>query len=215
MKNILFLDAETYSETDLTKSSVYRYVEDPTFEIQLLSYSFNGGKVITVDLAQGEKIPNEVIKAIYDKETLKVAHNANFERIVLSRFLGMKTGVYLPCDGWYCTMVHALTLGLPASLANLSVVLKLKNAKMNEGKDLIRFFAKPVAPTKKNDYRTRNYPHHDINKWNLYKEYNKYDVLAEIEVYNKLSLFPMNPETYKEWILDSKVMIEELWLIWS
>ena len=205
MKNILFLDAETYSETDLTKTSVFRYVEDPTFEIQLLSYSFNGGNVITVDLAQGEKIPNEVIKAIYDKETLKVAHNANFERIVLSRFLGMKTGVYLPCDGWYCTMVHALTLGLPASLANLSVVLKLKNAKMNEGKDLIRFFAKPVAPTKKNDYRTRNYPHHDINKWNLYKEYNKYDVLAEIEVYNKLSLFPMNPDTYKEWILDSKV----------
>lgn len=205
MKNILFLDAETYSETDLTKTSVYRYVEDPTFEIQLLSYSFNGGNVITIDLAQGEKIPNEVIKAIYDKETLKVAHNANFERIVLSRFLGMKTGVYLPCDGWYCTMVHALTLGLPASLANLSVVLKLKNAKMNEGKDLIRFFAKPIAPTKKNDYRTRNYPHHDINKWNLYKEYNKYDVLAEIEVYNKLSLFPMNLDTYKEWILDSKV----------
>ena len=91
MKNILFLDAETYSETDLTKTSVFRYVEDPTFEIQLLSYSFNGGNVITIDLAQGEKIPNEVIKAIYDKETLKVAHNANFERIVLSRFLGMKT----------------------------------------------------------------------------------------------------------------------------
>lgn len=205
MQKILFLDTETHSGTDLAKTSVYRYVENPAFEIQLVSYSFNGGPVVTVDLAQGEKLPAEVIAAIYDKNTLKVAHNANFERIVLSRYLGMPTGTYLPCDGWYCTMVHALTLGLPASLANLSVVLKLKNAKMHEGKDLIRFFAKPVAPTKKNNYRTRNYPHHDIDKWNLYKEYNKYDVLAEIETYNKLSLFPMNPDTYYEWILDSKV----------
>ena len=205
MQKILFLDTETHSGTDLAKTSVYRYVEDPALEIQLVSYSFNGGPVVTVDLAQGEKLPAEVIAAIYDKNTLKVAHNANFERIVLSRYLGMPTGTYLPCDGWYCTMVHALTLGLPASLANLSVVLKLKNAKMHEGKDLIRFFAKPVAPTKKNNYRTRNYPHHDIDKWNLYKEYNKYDVLAEIETYNKLSLFPMNPDTYYEWILDSKV----------
>ena len=204
MKNKLFMDTETYSDTDLSKTSVYRYVEDPTFEIQLLSYSFNGGDVKTIDLAQGEKIPTEVIDAIYDKNTLKIAHNANFERIVLSRHLGLPTGTYLPCDGWYCTMIHALTLGLPASLANLSTVLNLKDAKMSEGKDLIRFFAKPVTPTKKNNFRTRNYPHHDIEKWNLYKTYNKYDVLAEIEVFNKLNLFPLNQDTYNEWVLDSK-----------
>ena len=150
MQNKLFMDTETYSSIDLSKTSVYRYVEDPTFEIQLLSYSFNGGEVKTIDLAQGEKIPAEVIDAIYDKNTLKIAHNANFERIVLSRYLGLPTGTYLPCDGWYCTMIHALTLGLPASLANLSTVLNLKDAKMSEGKDLIRFFAKPVSPTKKN-----------------------------------------------------------------
>lgn len=149
----LSIDIETYSDQPLAKTGVYRYVESPVFEILLFSYSVDGGSVQQVDLACGEQIPAEVIAALEDDSVTKWAFNANFERICLSRFLGLPTWDYLKPDAWKCSMVWAVTMGLPLSLKGVGSVLGLEKQKLTEGKDLIKYFCQPCAPTKSNGQR--------------------------------------------------------------
>lgn len=168
----LSIDIETYSDQNLAKTGVYRYVESPVFEILLFSYSVDGGSVQQVDLACGEQIPAKVIVALEDDSVTKWAFNANFERICLSRFLGLPTGDYLKPDAWKCSMVWAATMGLPLSLEGVGAVLGLEKQKLTEGKELVKYFCQPCAPTKSNGQRTRNLPAHAPDKWLAFKKYN-------------------------------------------
>ena len=146
----LSLDLETFSDVDLSKCGVYKYASSPAFEILLFGFSVDGGDVQVVDLACGEKIPADILKALEDESVMKWAYNAQFERICLSRFLGFPVGSYLDPLSWHCSMVWAATLGLPMSLENVGAVLGLEKQKLTEGKDLIRYFCVPCKPTKVN-----------------------------------------------------------------
>lgn len=200
MKQINF-DIETFSRADLTKSGVYKYVDDPGFEVLLFGYSIDRGPVITIDLAGGEKLPEEVTAALIDESVLKYAFNAQFERVCLSKFLG----VYLAPDSWRCTMVASLYLGLPGSLAAVGQVLGLEKQKLEAGKDLIKYFSMPCKATKVNGGRTRNLPEHDMDKWNLYKSYNIRDVETEMEIMDKVSRFPVPADVWKQYALDQRI----------
>ena len=207
----LSIDLETYSSVDLGKSGVYKYAESEDFEILLFAYSIDDGEVKVIDLASGEIIPEEILSALSDESIEKWAFNANFERVCLSRFLGDR----LKPQGWYCTMIWSAYLGLPLSLEKVGEVLKLDKQKMNEGKALIRYFSIPCKPTKTNGMRTRNLPHHDLEKWSTFKEYNQRDVETEMAIKKKLSAFPM---PYSEWenywvdqsINDRGILIDEV-----
>lgn len=201
----LEIDIETFSSTSLAASGVYRYVESPDFQILLFAYSLDGFPVQVVDLASGEKLPDEIIKALTNPEIIKFAHNANFERICLSEFLGLESNEYLDPSQWKCTMVRAAYLGLPLSLEGLGVVLGLEKKKLSEGKDLIRYFCTPCRPTKSNGHRLRNLPHHDSDKWASFKEYNKRDVEVEMLIQEKLSKFPVPDEIWEEYYQDQRI----------
>ena len=201
----LFIDIETYSDIDLAKCGVYRYAQSVNFEVLLFAYSSDGGEVHVVDIKEGETIPKEVIKALTDNCVKKYAFNAIFERVCLSKFLGYPVGFYLSPDGWYCDMVHAATLGLPLSLENVGIVLGLEKQKLAIGKSLIKYFCVPCAPTKANGNRTRNLPHHDREKWNEFKEYNKRDVETEIEIHNRLMKFPVLEQEWDNYHLDQRI----------
>ena len=207
MEQIRFLsvDIETFSSVDLGKSGVYRYAESEDFEILLFGYSVNGGPVRVVDLACGEKLPEVIRKAISDPTVMKWAFNAQFERICLSRFLGMPTGEYLAPVSWHCTMIWSATLGLPMSLAGVGTVLGLEKQKLTEGKDLIRYFCVPCKATKANGGRTRNLPAHDWTKWERFKSYNLRDVETEMEIQKKLSRFPVSEDEWRNYCLDQKI----------
>ena len=172
----LSIDIETYSSTPLPKSGVYRYVEAPDFEILLFSYSADNQPVQVVDLACGECIPEEVLAGIEDESVIKWAFNAAFERICLSRYFGYPTGKYLNPASWRCSMIWSATMGLPLSLEGVGAVLGLEKQKLTEGKDLIKYFCQPCAPTKANGQRTRNRPFHAPEKWEAFKCYNARDV---------------------------------------
>ena len=199
------IDIETYSETDLTKSGVYRYIEDPKFEVMLFGYSVDGGPVIVVDLTAGEKIPKDILVALEDDSVLKYAFNANFERICLSRMLGYDTGVYLSAHSWRCTMIWSAFLGLPLSLQGCGAVLNLDKQKLSEGKDLIKYFCTPCLPTKANGGRTRNLPVDARDKWARFKAYNVRDVEVEMEIQRKLANFPVPPEIWEEYEIDQEI----------
>ena len=207
MEQIRFLsvDIETFSSVDLEKSGVYRYAESEDFEILLFGYSVNGSPVRVVDLACGENLPEEIRKAISDPTVMKWAFNAQFERICLSRFLGMPTGEYLDPVSWHCTMIWSATLGLPMSLAGVGTVLGLEKQKLTEGKDLIRYFCVPCKATKVNGGRTRNLPEHDWTKWERFKSYNLRDVETEMEIQKKLSRFPVPENEWRNYCLDQKI----------
>lgn len=207
MEQIRFLsvDIETFSSVDLGKSGVYRYAESEDFEILLFGYSVNGSPVRVVDLACGENLPEEIRKAISDPTVMKWAFNAQFERICLSRFLGMPTGEYLDPVSWHCTMIWSATLGLPMSLAGVGTVLGLEKQKLTEGKDLIRYFCVPCKATKVNGGRTRNLPEHDWIKWERFKSYNLRDVETEMEIQKKLSRFPVPENEWRNYCLDQKI----------
>ncbi len=207
MEQIRFLsvDIETFSSVDLGKSGVYRYAESEDFEILLFGYSVNGSPVRVVDLACGENLPEEIRKAISDPTVMKWAFNAQFERICLSRFLGMPTGEYLDPVSWHCTMIWSATLGLPMSLAGVGTVLGLEKQKLTEGKDLIRYFCVPCKATKVNGGRTRNLPEHDWIKWERFKSYNLRDVETEMEIQKKLSRFPVLENEWRNYCLDQKI----------
>lgn len=213
MENIreLSIDIETYSDVDIKKCGNYKYAESETFEILLFAVSVNGGDVIVYDLACGEILPEKILDALVDDTITKWAFNAVFERICISHWLKkhypeyMKGRKYLPSDSWKCTLVWSAYMGLPLSLEGVGAVLKLKEQKMKEGKDLIRYFCVPCKPTKTNGQRTRNLPHHAPQKWELFKAYNKRDVQAEMEIQEKLKNFPVPDFIWEEYHLDQEI----------
>lgn len=195
------IDIETFSSVDLGKCGVYKYAESEDFEILLFAYSIDNGEVQVLDLVSGEIIPEEILSALSDESIEKWAFNANFERVRLSRFLGER----LNPQGWYCTMIWSAFLGLPLSLEKVGEVLKLDKQKMNEGKALIRYFSIPCKSTKTNGMRTRNLPHHDLEKWSTFKEYNQRDVETEMEIKKKLSAFPIPQSEWENYWLDQNI----------
>ena len=204
MRN-LSIDIESFSSINLSKSGCYRYVESPDFEILLFGYSLDGGAAQVVDLACGEKIPADVIAALTDEAVTKWAFNASFERVCLSRFIGLPTGEYIDPVSWHCSMVWAATMGLPLSLEGVGAVLKLDKQKLTEGKDLIKYFCQPCAPTKANGERTRNYPYHAPDKWSAFKKYNIRDVESEMSIQARLAKFPVSESIWDEYHLDQEI----------
>ena len=204
MKSIS-IDIETYSSVSLQKAGVYKYTESQDFEILLFGYSADGAPVQTVDLACGEAIPEDVISALTDESVLKWAFNASFERICLSRFLGMPTGEYLDPESWRCSMIWAATMGLPLSLEGVGVVLGLEKQKLTEGKELIKYFCQPCAPTKSNGGRTRNRPADAPDKWDAFKRYNIRDVETEMSIQAKLHNFPVPDSVWEEYHIDQRI----------
>lgn len=201
----LSIDIETYSDQPLPKAGVYRYAESPLFEILLFAYSIDGGAVQVVDIACGETIPHEVLSALEDENVIKWAFNANFERVCLSRFLGYPTGEYLNPHSWRCSMVWSATMGLPLSLEGVGAVLGLEKQKLTEGKELIKYFCQPCAPTKSNGQRTRNLPAHAPEKWQNFKKYNSRDVEVEMSIQAKLANFPVPDGIWDEYHLDQEI----------
>ena len=205
---ILSIDLETYSEVDLLKSSVYRYAEDPSFEILLFGYAFDDDPVTVIDVAAGG-IPGSLLQALTDPEITKVAYNASFERVCLSNYmmrLGLLDG-FLPPEQWQCTMIHALSCGLPRSLAGVGQALGLpeEEAKMKEGAALIQWFCKPCKPTKTNGGRTRNLPEHDMRKWMTFQAYNARDVEVERTIRKMLEGKPVPGIEWKAYWLDQRI----------
>ena len=196
----LSIDLETYSDVNLKKAGLYRYVQSPAFEILLFAYSFDGAPTQVIDMAQGEKIPLEVIHALTDPQCLKHAYNAAFEWYCLSKYMGAQ----LPPSQWRDTMLHGLYAGYTAGLDATGRALGIPEdkQKLATGKALIRYFCVPCKPTKSNGGRTRNYPHHDPEKWELFKTYNGQDVVAEMEIERRLSVFPVPDFVQKQWETD-------------
>ncbi len=220
MKNIS-IDIETFSSVDLARCGVYKYAESPDFQILLFGYSVDGGEVQVVDLASGESIPEDVLAALTDDEVIKWAFNANFERVCLSRHLAdlglsldsfhdnhpLSTGCarFLNPAGWRCTMVWSAYLGLPLSLAGAGAVLGLDKQKMSEGKELIRYFCQPCAPSKTNGGRTRNLPSHDRQKWEIFKAYNIRDVETEMAIQHRLRNYPVPEQVWDQYHQDQEI----------
>lgn len=217
--NSLSLDLETYSDVDLNKCGVYKYAQSSAFEILLFGVSVNGGKVQVYDLAQGELVPMEIIKALTDNSVLKWAFNASFERACLSVWLQKHypqyfesysihedtVGDYLDPSAWRCSMVWSAYMGLPLSLAGAGAVLGLSEQKLKEGKDLIRYFCVPCRPTKANGGRTRNLPEHDAQKWETFKAYNKRDVEVEMSIQDRLKKYPVPDFVWEEYRIDQEI----------
>ena len=217
----LSIDIETYSEADLNRTGVYRYAEDPSFEILLFGYSADGGDVQVVDLARGEKIPAEVLDALTDDAVIKAAFNANFERVCLSRYLSdlgvsldpftdrhplsREQARFLNPRSWRCTMIWSAYLGLPLSLAGAGAVLGLEKQKLETGRDLIRYFCRPCAPTQSNGQRTRNLPAHAPDRWEEFIVYNRRDVETEMEIQRRLTNYPVPDEVWDQYCIDQEI----------
>ena len=213
------IDIETYSDVDLQKCGVYKYVQSPEFEVLLFGYSVNGAEVKVVDLAQGETIPDEILMALTDENIMKWAFNAQFERICLSAYLQKNYPDYFCGYGntddsiknylnpisWRCSMVWSAYMGLPLSLSGAGAVLGLEEQKLKEGKELIRYFCTPCKPTKANGGRVRNLPHNDIAKWKMFISYNKRDVEVEMAIQKRLSKFPVPYFIWEEYCLDQQI----------
>lgn len=201
MRAILGIDIETYSPVPLPKTGVYRYVDTDDFEILLFSYAYDDGPVQTVDMACGEQLPENVLADLENPDVIKVAYNAQFERVCLSKYLGH----WLDPHQWRCTAVMAAYLTMPARLADAAVALGATEQKMEEGKDLIRFFSVPCKPTKANDGRTRNLPEHAPDKWAIYKQYNAQDVETERAVRKACEAHPMPESEWELYALDQLI----------
>ena len=213
MKRSLAIDIESYSSVDLQNAGVYAYVDAPDFEILLIAYKFDEADEITViDLTS---YPDRVIgidldfdypefwRALTDPDVIKTAYNANFERTALSKFFDEP----MPPEQWKCTAVHAATLGLPRSLGDVGEALGLPQDKQKykTGKALINYFCKPCKATKINGGRTRNLPGLDRDKWNLFIEYNRQDVVAEQEILNRLRPYPITEKEQELWCFDQRM----------
>lgn len=215
----LSIDVETFSDVDLKKCGVYKYASSPNFEILLFGVSVNGGKVTVYDLASGDTVPEDIIRALSDNSVIKWAYNASFERVCLSIWLRRNypqyfssysieedtVRNYLDPSSWRCSLVWGAYMGLPLSLEGIGKVLKLENQKMSEGKALIRYFCVPCKPTKANGGRTRNLPEHDPVKWSTFIAYNKRDVETEMAIQQKLSKFPVPDFLWEEYHLDQEI----------
>ena len=215
----LSIDLETYSDIDIKKCGVYKYAESEHFEILLFAVSIDNGPVHVYDLACGDMLPMEIIEALTDETVTKWAFNATFERVCLSWWLKRNypehfysysipedtVGNYLDPASWRCSMIWSAYLGLPLSLENVGAVLNLKDQKLKEGKDLIRYFCTPCKPTKANGGRTRNLPQHASEKWIRFKEYNKRDVEVELAIKQRLAHFPVPESVWEEYHLDQEI----------
>ena len=201
MPGLMGIDIETYSSAPLPKCGVYRYCDAPDFEILLFSYAFDDEPVQTIDLASGETLPKEVISALEDPSIIKVAYNAQFERVCLSRYLGH----WLDPHQWRCTMVMAAYLTLPGRLADAAVALGTTEKKMEEGKDLIRYFSVPCKPSKTNGGRTRNLPTDAPEKWAVYRQYNAQDVETERAIRKALEKYSLPEQEWELYALDQQI----------
>ena len=202
----LYIDLETYSSIDIRKSGLYRYAQSPDFQILLLAYSIDMEPVQVIDLTAGEPVPDWLKTALFDPQTVKHAYNAPFEWYCLSRFFGLKRPEdWLP--QWHCTMLHGLYCGYPAGLGAVGEALNMAEdkKKLGIGRQLIRDFCSPCKPTKSNGQRTRNLPHHLPEKWELFKEYNRQDVVTEMEVERRLSRFPVPADVQAQWVVDQTI----------
>lgn len=199
----LSIDIESFSSVNLAQSGVYRYAEAPDFEILLFGYSVDGDPVRVIDLASGEKLPQEIHDALADRAVIKWAFNAQFERVCLSRYLGYPVGQYLDPSSWHCTMIWSATLGLPLSLEGVGSVLGLEKQKLKEGKDLIRWFCTPAK--RKDGTEFRHYPSDYPEKWAKFKAYNLRDVETEMAVQQKLSKFPVTESEWRNYTLDQQI----------
>ncbi|HEO5884284.1 TPA: DNA polymerase [Streptococcus agalactiae] len=202
----LSIDLETYCEVDLRKSGVYRYAEDDSFEILLLAVSVDNEPVTVYDLTK-EELPDEILQALVDDTIIKWAFNASFERICLSNWLKkhhpeLLSEGFLSPNSWRCSMVWSAYLGLPLSLEGVGTVLKLKEQKLKEGGDLIRYFCLPCKPTKVNGRRTRNFPSHSPDKWSAFIDYNQRDVEVELAIKEKLRNYPVPVFVWEEYHQD-------------
>ena len=198
----LFLDFETKSAIDIKKSGAFLYVEDESFGVLLLAYAFDDGPVQVVDFTQGETWPEEFLQALRDPAVTKVAHNAIFERTVIDKLLG-----YTPPEEWLDTMHLAAQCGLPLSLdaAGKALGLPEDQAKMREGKALIRYFCQPCKPTRTNGGRTWNLPEHAPEKWATFKAYCQRDVEVERTIFHTLERWMPSPEERRFWCLDARI----------
>lgn len=196
----LSIDLETYSSVPIQKAGAQSYIMSPDFEILLFAYSLNGADPVVCDFAQGEQLPTWVANALLDPNCLKHAYNAPFEWGCLSKYMGRQ----LPPEQWRCTMFHGLYAGYTAGLDATGRALGLSEdkRKLNTGKALIRYFCVPCAPSKSNGGRTRNYPRHAPDRWELFKEYNRQDVITEMEIERRLSAIPVPDFVQKEWETD-------------
>ncbi len=215
----LNIDLETRSGADLQKTGVYRYAEDPEFDILLFGVSVDHGPVRVIDLAGGEQIPEEILSALSDDSVVKCAYNAAFERICLSAWLRKHApehfrparreedpgGEYLDPTAWRCSMVLASYNGLPAGLEKTGEVLGFEQQKMKEGAELIRYFCVPCKPTKANGGRRWNLPCHAPEKWELFKQYNERDVQVELQIQELLQKYPVPDFLWQEYVLDQRI----------
>jgi DNA polymerase bacteriophage-type len=202
----LNIDIETYSSVDIKKSGLYKYVQSPDFQILLFAYSINGQPTKIVDLAQGWRIPFEIHQALMDPNVTKHAYNAAFEWYCLSKFLGLPAPANWLKE-WRCTMFHGLYCGFTAGLGPTAKAMGLPQdkRKMSVGSSLIKLFCTPTKPSKKNGNRTRTLPHHEPEKWELFKEYCIQDVEVEKEIESRLSSFPIPASEQKLWELDQQI----------
>ena len=197
----LSIDIETYSSVDLAKSGIYKYVESPDFTILLFAYQLKDDDIKIVDLASEEKLPESIKSFLTLPIVTKTAHNANFERVCISKYLGIE----LPVDQWQCTMVKASMLGLPLALGQVAKVLNLDEKKDTAGKALIRYFSLPSKPTKANGMRERNLPEHDPIKWQQFKDYCIQDVAVERSIADKINFFTIPDFEKQLWFLDQRI----------
>ena len=184
----------------MKKSGVYAYVGAPDFTILLFAYAFDDEEVNIVDFTAGEHIPESVKKALTGN-TIKTAFNAAFERVCINKYFGLN----MTAEYWRCTMIQALEIGLPGSLAEAAKVLKIEEQKDTRGKALINYFCKPCKPTKANGGRNRNMPFHDTEKWKMFKDYCKQDVKTERAIKNKIDKFPLKESEQELYVIDQKI----------
>ena len=215
----LSIDLETRSGADISKAGLYRYAEDPEFDILLFGVSVNHGPVEVYDIANHDRIPDEVLAALSDNNVTKFAYNASFERICLSEWLkryhpehfksydteGDPVQEYLDPAGWKCTLVWAAYNGLPLGLDRVGAVLGFEEQKLKEGKELIKYFCCPCKPTKVNGGRTWNLPYHAPEKWELFRKYNARDVQVELQIQERLSKYPVPDSLWEEYHLDQEI----------
>ena len=196
----LNIDLETYSSINIKKAGAWKYIDSLDFQILLFAYSLNGAETVVIDFANGEVLPQEITELLTSPDCVKHAWNAAFEWGCLSKYIGKP----LPPEQWRCTMVHSLYAGYPASLdaAGRALGLPEDKRKLNTGKALIRYFCVPCKPTKANGGRTRNLPHHDPDKWRLFREYNRGDVVTEMEAGKRLENVVVPDFVQKEWETD-------------
>lgn len=203
MQRTLSIDLETYSEIDIAKCGSFRYIDDESFEILLLGYAFDDEPVTVIDLTADEEVPADFLAALYDPEVTKTAWNCAFERFGLWKHFGR----YCPPEQWSDTMILSAVCGLPLGLGEAGKALRLEadEAKDREGKALIRYFCSPCRPTKVNGGRTRNLPQHDPDKWELFIEYNRQDVVAERTIRKRLLRWKPDSLEHRFWCLDARI----------